>query len=80
MTHPHFRAKLFHILHKPSPLNAWARYVNYFLAFLILANAIFVSLETVPAIAVVYKTEFIGLKLFQQLYLSSNMPHESGYA
>ena len=58
MIHPHFRAKLFHILHKPSPLNAWARYVNYFLAFLILANAIFVSLETVPAIAVVYKTEF----------------------
>jgi voltage-gated potassium channel len=49
-----FRAKLFHILHKPSPTNPVARYANYFLAFLILTNALFVSLETVPGIAEKY--------------------------
>jgi voltage-gated potassium channel len=47
----HLRAKLFNILHKPSPENPAARYANYFLAFLIFANALFVALETVPALA-----------------------------
>jgi voltage-gated potassium channel len=48
------RSTLFHILHKPSPTNPVARYVNYFLAFLILTNALCVSLETVPSIAANY--------------------------
>jgi voltage-gated potassium channel len=47
----HVRAKLFNILHKPSPENPAARYANYFLAFLILVNALFVALETVPAMS-----------------------------
>jgi voltage-gated potassium channel len=54
MNTKNFRSVLFHILHKPSPSNPIARYVNYFLAFLILTNALFVSLETVPSIAANY--------------------------
>jgi voltage-gated potassium channel len=59
-----FRAKLFHILHKPSPINPIARYANYFLAFLILTNALFVSLETVPAIAANYGQLFKRFEAF----------------
>lgn len=54
----HWRAQLFHILHKPSPDNVRARYANYLLAFLIVANALSVALETVPGIGDVYRTEF----------------------
>lgn len=38
-----FRQRLFHVLHKPSRQNPWAKYVNYLLAALIVANALFVS-------------------------------------
>lgn len=44
------RAQLFAILHEPYPGNPAARWVNYFLAALIIANAISVTLETVPGI------------------------------
>jgi voltage-gated potassium channel len=60
----HFRAKLFNILHKPSPENPAARYANYFLAFLILVNALFVALETVPAMSGAYGAQF---RLFEWL-------------
>lgn len=46
----HLRQKLFHILHKPSPGNPWARYVNYLLAALIVSNALLVAIETLPTI------------------------------
>lgn len=45
---PTLRVRLFHVLHHPSPDNPTARYANYALTFLILANALFVALETVP--------------------------------
>lgn len=45
-----WRARLFAILHKPEPGNRAARYANYLLATLILANAIAVALESVVAI------------------------------
>ena len=54
----HFRARLFHILHKPSPDNLAARYANYFLASLILSNALFVALETVPSLVNSYDIIF----------------------
>ncbi len=50
----HLRAKLFHILHKPSPENPLARRINYVLAFLILSNALSVALETVPSVSESY--------------------------
>jgi len=40
------RRRWFHILHKPSPDNPAARRVNYLLAFLILSNALSLSVET----------------------------------
>ncbi len=55
----HFRQKLFHILHKPSPQNPWARYANYLLAALIVSNALFVAIETVPAIGQTYHVYFV---------------------
>jgi len=58
MTLRHLRAKLFHILHKPMPENPLARGVNYLLAFLILANALFVALETVPQVHSQFRAEF----------------------
>lgn len=45
------RAQLFAILHAPDPGNAAARWLNYFLAALIIANAISVTLETLPGIS-----------------------------
>lgn len=42
------RARLFAILHAPDPGNRYARWANYFLAALIIANAVSVTLETVP--------------------------------
>lgn len=44
------RAQLFAILHAPEPGNPAARWVNYFLAALIIANAISITLESVPGI------------------------------
>lgn len=41
------RAQLFAILHKPEPGNILARYANYFLAALILVNAVAVAIESV---------------------------------
>ena len=44
------RAQLFAILHAPDPGNRLARWANYFLAALIIANAVSVTLETVPGV------------------------------
>jgi voltage-gated potassium channel len=44
------RAQLFAILHAPDPGNRFARWANYFLAALIIANAVSVTLETVPGL------------------------------
>lgn len=60
---PHFRQKLFHILHKPSPSNAWARYVNYLLAALIVSNALFVAIETLPNINPAFRPYFYGFEV-----------------
>ncbi len=59
----HFRQKLFHILHKPSPQNPWAKYVNYLLAALIVTNALFVAIETVPSIGPVFRPYFLGFEI-----------------
>ena len=44
------RARLFAVLHAPDPGNRHARWANYFLAALIVANAVSVTLETVPGL------------------------------
>lgn len=44
------RARLFAILHAPDPGNPAARWANYFLAALIIANAVSVTLESVPGL------------------------------
>lgn len=44
------RAQLFAILHLPDPGNRHARWANYFLAALILANAVSITLESVPGL------------------------------
>ncbi|PXX44184.1 ion transporter [Undibacterium pigrum] len=72
--HHSLRARLFHILHKPSRSNALTRHVNYFLAAVILINCIAVALETVPAIAVPNKLlfhviEVVSTSLFIVEYL-----------
>jgi voltage-gated potassium channel len=46
------RAQVFAILHAPDSRNRTARWVNYFLAALIIANAVSVTLETIPGINV----------------------------
>jgi voltage-gated potassium channel len=48
--HLHVRARLFSILHRPDPRHRLARWANWFLAALIVANAIAVTLETMPGI------------------------------
>lgn len=58
MTERRLRAQLFHILHKPSATHPIARYANYFLTFLIVTNALFVALETVPEVGIRYRTPF----------------------
>jgi voltage-gated potassium channel len=58
-----FKQRLFHILHKPSRQNPWARYVNYLLAALIVTNALFVSIETVPSIGPVYRPYFLAFEI-----------------
>jgi voltage-gated potassium channel len=47
---PDLRAKLFAILHRPDPGNRLARWANWFLAALIVGNAIAITLETLPGI------------------------------
>jgi voltage-gated potassium channel len=59
----HLRQKLFHILHKPSPQNPWARYVNYLLAAFIVANALLVAIETVPSIGPAFRPIFLGFEI-----------------
>jgi voltage-gated potassium channel len=44
------RAQLFAILHAPDPGNRTARWANYVLAALILANAVSITLESVPGL------------------------------
>lgn len=44
------RAQLFAILHAPDPGNRTARWANYFLAALILANAVSIALESMPGL------------------------------
>jgi voltage-gated potassium channel len=56
------RQQLFHILHRPTPTSSAARYVNYFLAFVILANCAAVALETVPVIGIPHHTLFAWLE------------------
>lgn len=46
------------MLHKPDPQNPVARYVNYVLTALIVANALFVALETVPELWAAYGPAF----------------------
>jgi voltage-gated potassium channel len=75
MTDLSFRARIFHVLHKPSPNNPAARYANYFLAFLIASNAVFVALETLPSIGSHFAKEFkafeaVSTALFTIEYLS----------
>lgn len=59
----HFRQKLFHILHKPSPQNPWAKYVNYLLAAFIVTNALFVAIETLPSIGPAFRPYFLGFEI-----------------
>jgi len=59
---PHLRGQIFHVLHKPSPHHRLARYVNYLLGALIVANAAVVSLETIPSLRDGYRLE---LQLFE---------------
>lgn len=63
----HLRAKLFNILHKPSPQNKIARYVNYCLAFLILTNALCVALETVSWMQIAYHKLFVGFEILSTI-------------
>ena len=58
------RRRLFHILHKPEPDCAVTRYVNYFLAIVILLNCTAVALETVPSIYGPNRTLFLALEVF----------------
>jgi voltage-gated potassium channel len=44
------RAQLFAILHAPDPGNRVARWANYFLAALILANAVSIAVESMPGL------------------------------
>jgi voltage-gated potassium channel len=44
------RAQLFAILHAPDPGNRLARWANYFLAALILANAVTITIESLPGL------------------------------
>jgi voltage-gated potassium channel len=46
----HLRAQLFAILHAPDPGNRLARWANYFLAALILANAVTIAVESLPGL------------------------------
>ncbi|MDM4768459.1 ion transporter [Pelomonas sp. SE-A7] len=71
----HLRAVLFAVLHKPEPGNRLARYANYLLVGLILANLVSVALETVPSIHAQWKQEFwwleaISTALFAIEYLA----------
>ncbi len=56
------RAQLFHILHKPSPQNPLAKQINYFLTFLILTNALSVTLETMPSLGSKYQAFFVAFE------------------
>lgn len=58
-----FRSRLFNVLHRPSAGNPVARWVSYGLAALILTNALFVALETVPAIGGPYRVPFWWFEL-----------------
>jgi voltage-gated potassium channel len=61
-TPPHLRLQLFAILHRPDPGNRLARWINWFLAALIVGNAIAITLETMPGI----RHEFaLSLNLFE---------------
>lgn len=44
------RAQTFAILHAPDPANRMARWINWFLAALIVLNAVAITLETVPGL------------------------------
>jgi voltage-gated potassium channel len=46
----HLRARWFAILHLPDPRNRVARWLNWFLAALIVGNAVAITLETLPTI------------------------------
>ncbi len=48
------RARLFAILHAPDPRNRLARWANWFLAFLIIANAVAITLESLSGLDPVF--------------------------
>lgn len=62
MPKPSLRQAVFHVLHKPQPHSRVARYVNYALALLILANCAAVALETIPSIYQSHKALFFWLE------------------
>lgn len=59
----HWRKTLFHILHKPSAQNPWARYVNYLLAALIVSNALLVAIETLPSMGPAFRAYFLAFEV-----------------
>ncbi|MEN9868656.1 MAG: hypothetical protein RL748_4246 [Pseudomonadota bacterium] len=61
------RRQLFHILHKPSPGNPKACYVNYILAALILFNCAAVALETDATLYASYKRFFIFMEVVSSI-------------
>lgn len=68
------RAQLFAVLHAPDPGNVLARWANYFLALLIIANAVSVALETVPGLnhelaSMLWWLEAVSIALFIVEYL-----------
>lgn len=58
------RQRLFHILHRPVPSNRAARYFNYVLAAVILANCTAVALETIDSIYTPNRSIFLALEAF----------------
>ena len=64
------RRKLFHILHKPSPLNPMARYVNYVIAALIVCNCSAVALETIPELKQAYRQQFLIFEIYSTFCFS----------
>lgn len=61
-SNPSLRQAVFHVLHRPRPHSRVARYVNYALAVLILANCAAVALETIPGIYQPHQVLFFWLE------------------
>lgn len=66
---------MFAILHKPEPGNILARYANYFLAALILVNAMAVAIESMPGLrlewgVLIARVEAVSTALFVIEYVA----------